>query len=148
MPDRESIHKLVDSLPKGALEAAERVLQSSQTWRPEPPRDVATMREDVKQRFARGPDEHVTEQMRQHLARTGMTGPQAFPTLYSHRKVSGVASEGETLVTFTIWRYQWHELEIEERFSLSEDKIKLLYSQQIQGPKGKKESFQIDFDCN
>jgi hypothetical protein len=147
MPDRDSIHKLVDSLPNEALEAAGRVLQSSQTWQPEPPLDVPTMREDVKERIAKGPDEHFTEQMREHLARSGMTAPQAFPTLYSHRKASGVASEGETSVTFTIWRYQWHELEIEERFSLSEDKHKLLYSQQIQGPKGKKERYEIDFDC-
>ena len=59
-----------------------------------------------------------------------------------------MASEGETLVTFTIWRYQWHELEIEERFSVSGDKGRLLYSQEIQGPKGKRESFEIDFDCH
>jgi hypothetical protein len=134
-------------LPKDALEAAERVLQSSQTWRPEPPLDVPRMRESVREDIARGPDEHVMEQMSEHLARTGMTATQAFPTLNSHRTASGVASEGETLVTFTIWRYQWHELEIEERFSLAEDKRKLLYSQQIQGPKGKKVGFEIDFDC-
>jgi hypothetical protein len=105
------------------------------------------MRERVREDIARGPEEHVMEEMREHLARTGMTATQAFPTRYSHRKASGVASEGETLVTFTIWRYQWHELEMEERFSLSEDKRKLLYSQQIQGPKGKKVGFEIDFDC-
>lgn len=58
------------------------------------------------------------------------------------------AWEGETLVTFGIWRYQWHELEIEERFSVSEHKRKLRYSQQIQGPKGKNESFSMDFDCH
>jgi len=146
MPDRESLHRLVDSLPKDALETAERILQSSQSWRPEPPLDVATMREDVKERFAKGPEEAI-EHLREQMKKSGMTAPQTFPAFYSHRKVSGAASEGETFVTFTIWRYQWHELEIEERFSLSEDKRKLLYSQQIQGPKGKKENFEIDFDC-
>ena len=31
--------------------------------------------------------------------------------------------------------------------SLSEEKAKLLYAQQIQGPKGKKERYEIEFDC-
>jgi hypothetical protein len=146
MPDRVSIHKLVDGLPKEALEAAKRILQSSQTWRPEPPLDVTTMRENVKRHFAKGPEEAI-EHMREQVRRSGITAPQMFPTFYSHQKASGVASEGETLVAFTIWRHQWHELEIEERFSLSEDKSKLRYSHQIQGPKGKKESFEIEFEC-
>jgi len=146
MPDRDSIHKLVDSLPQEALEAAERILQSSQKWRLEPPRDVATMRADVKESFARGSEEAIEHKREQRKAH-GMTPPQSFPTLYSHRKVSDSATEGETLVTFTIWRVHWHNTEIEERFSLSEDKRTLLYSQQIQGPHGKKENFEIDFDC-
>lgn len=143
MPDRVSIHKLVDSLPKDALQTAERILQSSQTWRPEPPLNVTRMRESVKQRLARDPEERT----RQLLTRRRIKAPQTFPSLGASRYASGVAWEGETLVTFGIWRVNWHELEFEERFSLSEDKHRLQYSLQIQGPRGKKESFEIDFDC-
>jgi hypothetical protein len=150
MPDRDSIHKLVDSLPKEALETAERILQSSQTWRPEPPRDVPRMRASVKEHFASDPGEDIEhiEHVRTILARRGIKAPEGFPSLDdAFREASGDALEGETLVTYRIWRFQWHELEIEERFRISEDERKLQYSQQIQGPKGKKESFEIDFDC-
>lgn len=150
MADREPIHKLVDILPKEALETAVRILQSSQTWRPVPPLDVPRMRARVKERIARDPIEDVEhlEHMRSIFAKRGIKAPEPFPRPDgAFGYASGVAVEGETLVIFEVSRFKWHELEIKERFSISEDKSKLLYSQQIQGPKGKQESFAIDFDC-
>ena len=84
MPDREPIHKLVDRLPEDALEAAERLLQSCQTWRPEPPLDVPGMRASVKERFARAPDEHVMEQIEGTLARRRDDGDLKHSLLFTH----------------------------------------------------------------
>ena len=36
MPSREDLHKLVNSIPDGAIEAAHRVLSTLQTWTPPP----------------------------------------------------------------------------------------------------------------
>jgi hypothetical protein len=44
MPNRESLHALIDTLPEAALESAERVLQNYQIWPPKPPIDVEKMR--------------------------------------------------------------------------------------------------------
>jgi hypothetical protein len=97
--------------------------------------------------MARGPDEQVREHMREFRMRRGIKEPAEVPSLGPNGYASGVASEGETLVTFRAWRYQWQEVEIEERFSISEDKRGLRYSLQIQGPKGKKDSFEMEFEC-
>jgi len=142
VPDRSSIHKLVDGLPNEALETAEQILRSSQTWKPQPPPDVRQMRQSVKERMAEDPNAHFRE-----LVATG--GPK-IPIAFSpddYRESSGEAWEGETLVIFRICRLQQHDLEIEERFSLSEDKSKLLYSQQVHGPNGNNESFDVKFEC-
>ena len=74
MPNRDSIHKLVDSLPEEALETAERLLRSSQTWQPAPTLDVPAMRRRVRQMFTRGPDEHgmkLVKELESKLERKG-----------------------------------------------------------------------------
>jgi hypothetical protein len=40
MPGRESLRKLIDTLPEEALESAERVLRNYQFWPPKPPIEV------------------------------------------------------------------------------------------------------------
>src|SRR5215510_15048971 len=39
MQSREDLHKLVDSLPEGAIDAAHRLLSTLQVWPPRPPID-------------------------------------------------------------------------------------------------------------
>jgi hypothetical protein len=51
MPNRESLHELIDTLPEAALESAQRVLQNYQTWPPEPPIDMEKMRTRVDDLF-------------------------------------------------------------------------------------------------
>ena len=63
------------------------------------------------------------------------------------REASWFVVEGETLVTFRICRRHGHELEIEERFRVSEKDGTLQYSQQVKGPKGKTDTYAIEFDC-
>jgi hypothetical protein len=143
MPNRESLHELIDTLPEAALESAERVLQTYQTWPPKPPIDVEEMRKRV--------DELFRERGKELAARTGTGFRNSHIGLGSFKPDGdGIASmstsEGETLVTLEIHIIRGHRLEIEERLRLSEDKKSLVYSQQIKGPDGKEGSYEVAFE--
>ena len=142
MPNRESLHKLIDTLPEAALESAERVLQNYQTWPLKPPIDVEKMRKRVDELFSRRGEELV--------ARTGgfvsaRIGRRSF-NADGDGMASMSTSEGETLVTLEIHIFRSYRLEIEERLRLSEDKKLLVYTQQIKGPEGKKGRYEIEFE--
>src|SRR5262249_15066545 len=49
IPSREELRKLVDSLPEGALVAAERTLRNFQVWPPVPP-DPVNLRKQMEER--------------------------------------------------------------------------------------------------
>jgi hypothetical protein len=51
MPNRESVHELINTLPDAALESAQRDLQNYQTWPPKPPIDVERVRKRVEELF-------------------------------------------------------------------------------------------------
>jgi hypothetical protein len=143
MPNRESLHELIDTLPEAALESAERVLQNYQVWPPKLPIDVEKMRKRVDELFSRRGEELA--------AHTGAgfasvrTGGGSFKA-DGDGMASMSTSEGETLVTLEIHIFRGYRLEIEERLRLSEDKKLLVYTQQIKGPEGKKGSYEIDFE--
>jgi hypothetical protein len=50
MPTREELHKLVDTMPEGAMEAAHRLLSNLQVCPPPPPPDVQEMRKRMEVR--------------------------------------------------------------------------------------------------
>jgi hypothetical protein len=143
MPNRESLHELIDALPEAALESAERVLQNYQTWPPKPPIDVENMRKRVDELFRKRGEEWA--------ARTG-TGLRSWHIGSGSFKPDGDGmasmrtSEGETSVTLEIHLFRGHRLEIEERLRLSEDKKSLVYTQQIKGPEGKEGRYEIEFE--
>jgi hypothetical protein len=143
MPNRESLHELIDTLPEAALESAERVLHNYQIWPPTLPIDVEKMRKRVDELFSRRGEELA--------ARTGAgfasarTGGGSFKA-DGDGMASMSTSEGETLVTLEIHIFRGYRLEIEERLRLSENKKLLVYTQQIKGPEGKKGFYEIEFD--
>jgi len=143
MPNRESLHELIDTLPEAALESAERVLQNYQIWPPKPPIDVEKMRKRVDELFSRRGQELA--------ARTGAgfatarTGSGSFKA-DGDGMASMSTSEGETSVTLEIHIFRGYRLEMEERLRLSEDKKLLVYTQQIKGPEGKKGRYEIEFE--
>ena len=143
MPNRESLHELIDTLPEAALESAERVLKNYQIWPPKPPIEVEKMRKRVDELFSRRGEELA--------ARTGAgfvsvrTGSGSFKADGDGR-ASMSTSEGETLVTLEIHIFRGYRLEIEERLRLSADKKLLVYTQQIKGPEGKEGRYEIEFE--
>ena len=142
MPNRESLHELIDTLPEAALESAERVLRNYQTW-PPTPLDVENMRQRV--------DELFRQRVEERAAHTG-TGFISSRTSGGIFKPDGdgmasmSTSEGQTLVTLEIHLFQGHRLEIEKRLRLSDDKKSLVYTQQIKGPQGKEARHEIEFE--
>jgi hypothetical protein len=143
MPDRETLHILIDTLPAAALETAERVLRNYQTWPSQPPFDFEKMQQRVRERFERS--------ARHQAARTGrgviggFSGGSSFtPDGNGHASMMGW--EGETLVKVELRAFKGHKMELEERIRLSEDQRALLYSQKIKGPTGKEDSHEIRFD--
>jgi len=143
MPNRESLHKLIDTLPEAALESAARVLQNYQTWPPKPPMDVRTMRKRV--------DKLLRMRSEERAAHTG-TGliRASFGDASLKPDGDGMASmstvDGPALVNFEIRIFRGHRLELEGRLRLSEDKKSLVYTQQIKGPEGKEGRYEIEFE--
>jgi hypothetical protein len=64
MPSRESLRELIDTLPEGALESAERALRNYQIWPPKPPIEVQQMRERVEQLFKKNIEEQIARTRR------------------------------------------------------------------------------------
>lgn len=143
MPSRESLRELVDTLPEGALESAERVLRNYQIWPPRAPIEVEEMRERVHELFRKNIEEQI--------ARTAR-GVMGSHVMGSHFKPDGdgsasmSTSEGQTSVTFELRIFRGHRLEIEERLRMSEDNKSLLYTQAITGPDGKVGRYEVAFE--
>ena len=104
MPNRESLHELIDTLPEAALESAERVLRNYQTWPPKPPIDVENMRRRVDELFRKSIEESA--------ARTGtgfigssVSGGSFKPDGDGMASMS--TSEGQTLVTLEVHLFLW-----------------------------------------
>jgi len=74
MPTREELHRLIDSLHEGAMEAAHRILTQLQVWPLPPPPGAEEMRRRMEERRMEliGPAaaRHWTVYSRVHIAHT------------------------------------------------------------------------------
>jgi len=144
MPDRESLHELIDTLPEAALEAAGRVLQNYQTWPPKPPIGVEKMHARVDELLKRRGEELAAAHNRTGYVSVDMRGGSFKPD--GDGMASASAMDGPDLVNFEIRIFCGHRLELEERLHLSENKKSLVYTQQIKGPKGKEGHYEAEFE--
>ena len=143
MPGRESLRKLIDTLPEEALESAERVLRNYQFWPPKPPIEVEEMRERVHELFRKNLEEQNARTGR------GVRGADFMGGSFKPDGDGGASmstSEGQSSVTFEIRIFRSHRLEIEERLRMSEDNKSLLYTQAVKGPDGKVLYYELVFD--
>ena len=123
MSNRDSLHRLVDTLPEEALESIERVLQHHQKWPPRPPIDAQKLHDQVEER--------LRQFAKQHPAPAGQGRISGFAT------GGHVSAEGDASVSMTGWEgntrlkvehrvFRGHKLEFEERLRISEDEKSLL----------------------
>jgi hypothetical protein len=145
MPSRDALHELVDELPEAALESTQRILESFQTWPPTPPVRVEQLRERV--------DEMLKTRADKWRARSGKPlNGSSFSLGNLKPDGDGMASmhttDGPALVTFEIRIFHGYRLEREERLRLSDDGKLLRYSQQIGGPDGKTNHYELEFNIS
>jgi hypothetical protein len=144
MPNRESLHELIDTLPEAAFEVAGRVLQNYQTWPPKPPIGVEKMHERVDELLERRGEELAAAHNRTGYVSVHMRGGSFKPD--GDGMASASTMDGRDLVNFEIRIFCGHRLELEERLHLSENKKSLVYTQQIKGPKGKEGHYEAEFE--
>jgi hypothetical protein len=144
-PDRESLRALVDSLPDGALQAAQRTLEHMQTWPPVQPRlpaRIAELTKEMGERARRG----LKPGTMGGWGRGGSWSTDAEGRIRSGRYSSSRTEDGvEVVETHTF--HDGREITLIERFRLSEDGKTLSYTQEISGP-GQSTQHTIDFDIS
>ncbi len=134
MNERETLHRLVDTLPEGALEPAKRTLEHLQVWPPQPPPEVERMRREMGAQGFRG----------------GCVGSGSY-FLDPDRKMKGGSmssshAEPDGTLIFQTRRFlQGHEVRIEERMRVPEGAGKLVYSHDIVGPDGQESREEMEF---
>jgi hypothetical protein len=138
MQSREELHKLIDSMPEGAIEAAQRILSQLQVWPPTPPPGVQEMRQRMKERRL----EVMQHQKPGTIAGFGGVGnydpaPKTGYSSFSHW-------DGDTYVTEILRRHQGYAFKVIERIRV-EDK-RLIYKHEITGPGGKRDEREITFE--
>src|SRR5690348_2891319 len=142
MPTREELHKLIDSLPDGAMEAAQRLLSNLQTWPPPGLPDQAAMRKRH--------EEHREEMRKRMLAqqRPGTISGFGGSGNYNPRTGSGSHGmhhwEGDTLIVQTYRQHLGYELMVIERIRVEGQH--LIYKHEVTGPGDKHDEREITFD--
>jgi hypothetical protein len=144
MPSREELYKLVDSLPEGAIEAANRTLSHLQVWPPAPPPDVQEMRQRMRQRLEERRLGAIERQ------RPGTIGGFGGSSNYDPDRGSASSSfshwDDDTFVTETLRRHKSYEFTVIERVRV--DGTHLIYKHEITGPGAKRDEREIAFEIS
>lgn len=143
MSNRETLHRLIDTLPDASLETVERVLQNYQRWPPQPPADLEKLKERVRERFEKS-QRQVAERTGRGVIGGFVGGSSSTPD--GDGSASMIGWEGEALVKVELRVFKGHKIELEERFRLSDDLQAIQYSQKVKGPTGKEHSHDIKVD--
>ena len=144
MPTREELHKLIDSMPEGAMEAAHRSLTQLQVWPPTPSPTVEEWRNQTRKRM----EERRTEWKQRQ--RPGTVAGFGGGSNYNPDTGVGSSSfhywETDTFVAETLRRHKGHEVTVIERIRLDGDH--LIYKHEISGPGGKRDEREIVFELS
>jgi hypothetical protein len=140
MPTREELHKLIESMPNGAMEAAHGVLSNLQIWPPVPPPDVQEMRKRMQER-------RLELRQRQTPGTIAVFGGNRH---YDSAKGSGSFGlnywDGDSYVQETLRHHKGHELTVIERIRV--DGQHLMYKHEITGPGEKHDEREITFELS
>src|SRR5262245_36358452 len=146
MPTREQLHRLLDSLPEEAIEAAYRALSQFQVWPPQLTPQIEELRHMYEKRL-----KEVQEAQGEAIGGVGIGGGSAeWPLDHAATLKSGYWSfdrlDGEALVVETHRYKDGHELAIVERIAIKDEH--LIYKHEITGPRGKRDEWEIVFDVS
>ena len=138
--NRADLHALVDTLPEGALENANGILQHLQVWPPQPSPEMGRMREIRQEQM-----ERVRRSMKPGTV-GGIGGGGSFnpATGYGHSGHAGW--EDDTAVHESLHFFKGHEITVTERLRLVHDGKAILYTHAAKGPKGEAVPIEITFE--
>jgi hypothetical protein len=146
MPTRDELHKLVDSMPEGTLEAAFRALSTLQTRVPSPTSDMAAMRRQLEDRRA-----EMQRRMEEQLPRrpgtvSGFGGHGNYNPATGSGNHSFSYWDDNGFVVQTYRQHIGHEMMILERIRI--DGPHLVYKHEITGPGEKHDEREVIFDIS
>ena len=146
MPTREHLHKLIDSLPEEAIEAASQALSHLQVWPPPLPPQIEELRQGYEKRLREIQDAHAEEIGVVGIGGGIMDWPQDQGTKVKSGYWSFDHEDGDTLVVETRRYKDGHELVIVESIRLQDRH--LIYEHEITGPQGKRDERDVVFDLS
>jgi hypothetical protein len=145
MPTRkEELHKLIDSLPEGALDAAHSALTHFQVWPPPSLPDMATMKKRMEDRRLEMRQRMEERQKGRRGLINGFAGRGNYDPARGSASSSTSSSEDDTFVAQTYRQHKGHELMVIERIRL--DGKRLIYKHEVIGPGDKRNEREVVFD--
>jgi hypothetical protein len=140
MPDRSSLHKLIDTLPEDALAVVAQVLQRYETWPPSMPPEHAYLKKMLDRAKELIPQ--PTEGCYGGIS-AGANGSSSHDCM-AHASTF----RNGTLLNVELRQFRGRELQLQRRLGISEDQRKLFHSLTIRGPDGKEAHWEIEFNCS
>lgn len=142
MNDRQQLHALVDSLPKGALDAVEKYLEYMQTWPRTEAEGKANRAQSNVAQFTR-----ELEEKRDKFLQGGSSGTWVIDRKNEIHGSFGSSESNRETGELTMRTFRVHHdfpMEITERFRMKDSDAKLEYEFHISGL-GKEHSFVLEF---
>jgi len=147
MQSREELHKLVDSMPEGALETARQALSQFQIWPPQLPPPVEELRQIYERRWKEVQESGAGINCGVGIGGGSMEWPVDQPAA---TRRSGYWSfdhlDGETLVVETHRYKDGHELSVIERLRVEGEH--LIYKHEVTGPGAGHDEREIAFEIS
>ena len=138
--ERADLHRLIDTLPEGALENANRMLEHLNIFPRQPSPEMERMRQ-----ISREQREKMRRLIRPGtLGGTGGVGSVNPSTAYCHS--GDTRWEDQTAVHETNHLFKGHEITVTERLRIADDGKAIHYTHEAKGPKGEPIVSKIIFD--
>jgi len=137
MPDRTTLHDLIDRLPGDKLECVQKILEGVL--------DPDALLRTPEAQWMRERHQEITNKFREHIEqiragdKSGCIGGAAGgsgrfghgPTGLDHGHISQSWWEGSAHVTHSVIRHRGHELHLTERIAMTEDRKKLIFAHEV-----------------
>jgi len=137
--DRSDLHRLIDTLPEGSLEHAQRILDHLHVAPPLMPPEMERMREIGRENF---------EKMKRSMkpgTMGGAGGGGIFNPTTGYGHSGHTRWEDQTAIHERHHFFKGHEIVVIERLRLTDDGKAIHYSVEAKGPKGDDMQNEKDF---
>jgi hypothetical protein len=147
MATREELHKLIDSLPDGAVSQASLRLELLQNWpeRPSPEKLQEQIRKLMAERWKERKGSALPNYALASVGAFGLADGHKLPATLPGGNTFGY-KDGDTYVLDSRLYHEGHLLKTTERLRVDRENSRLLYTFEVTGPDGKFERYESSFD--